>query len=331
MISLIVGSALIAVILVEALWTTLWVNGGGGPLSSWLAAGLWMALRKATSQGRAWPLSVAGPVIIVVVVLSWVGLLWAGWTLVFAADPAALSYRDSGEFPDWTGRIYFVGYTLFTLGIGNIVPARGAWEIITVVASGTGMLFITLSISYMVSVLGAIVVGRAFANSVRGLGDDAEDAVRRAWEGERYTGLTLPLSTLTSQLATITQQHLTYPILHFYRARDADAAPTLAVAMLDEVLTVLRFGVPPSCRPPATILEAARSSVQSYLEALKDAHVEPAERPPRPPALGRLRAMGLPTVSDDAFAEALAALAQRRRTLLGMVEADARTWPPEQP
>ena len=331
MLLLALGIALLALVVLDALWTTLWVNGGGGPLSGRLAAALWWALRKTTRKGRDWPVSLAGPVILVAVVLGWVTLLWAGWTLVFSSDPAALAYSGTGERPDWAGRIYFAGYTLFTLGIGNVVPERGAWEVVTAVASGSGMLFVTLGISYVLSVLGAVVTSRAFAGSVGGLGDDAEEVVRRAWDGERYAGLTLPLASLSSQLDVLGQQHLAYPILHYYHALDPDAAPASAVAVLDEALTILRFGVPSERRPPESVLEGARSSVESYLHTLRDAYVDPADLAPRPPDLGRLRAAGLPTVSDHAFAEALADLNERRRSLLGMVGADARTWPPEQP
>lgn len=331
MLLLALGIVLLAFAALDALWTTLWVNGGGGPLSGRLSAGLWWGLRGVTRGERTWPLSIAGPVVLVAVVLGWVTLLWAGWALVFSSDPAALSYSDTGERPGWTGRIYFAGYTLFTLGIGNVVPGRGAWEVATAVASGSGFLFITLGISYVLSVLGAVVTGRAFAGSVGGLGTDAEEVVRRAWDGERYAGLTLPLAALSSQLDVLTQQHLAYPVLHYYHASDPAAAPAAAVAVLEEALTILRFGVPEDCRPPESVLEGARSSVQSYLETLQSAYVDASDEAPRPPNLRRLRDAGLPTVSDDAFALALRRLDLRRRNLLGMVEADARTWPPEQP
>lgn len=330
MLLLVLGTLLIALAAVDALWTTLWVNGGAGPLSGRLAAALWWGLRLATPKERTWPLSLAGPIILVAVALGWVALLWCGWTLVFSSYEAALAYSGTGEHPDWTGRIYFAGYTLFTLGIGNVEPERGAWEVVTAFASGSGMLFITLGISYVISVLGAVVGSRAFAGSVGGLGGDAEEVVCRAWDGERYTGLTLPLASLSSQLDLLTQQHLAYPVLHYYHSSDEDAAPAPAVAVLDEALTLLRFGVPPAYRPPESVLEGIRASIESYLETLQGAYVQPADRTPRPPDLGRLRAAGLPTVTDAAFAESLAALDERRRTLLGMVEADAHQWPPEQ-
>lgn len=55
--------------------------------------------------------------------------------------------------------------------------------------------------------------------------------------------------------------------------------------------------------------------------------------PPAPttvmyPDLDRLRDAGVPTVSDDEFADALADLDERRRKLLGAVDADEWYWPP---
>jgi hypothetical protein len=331
MLPLTLGIVLLVLVALDALWTTLWVNGGAGPFSGRFAAALWWGLRRATPEGRDWPASIAGPVILFSVVVGWVALLWAGWTLVYSSDPGALSYSSTGERPDLAGRIYFTGYTFFTLGIGNVVPARGTWEVVTALASASGLLLITLAISYVLAVLGAVVSGRAFAVGVGGLGDDAEEVVARAWDGAQYSGLALPLSSLSSQLDRLGQQHLAFPVLYYYHARNPDAAPALAVAVLDEALTILRFGVPEAYRPPASILEGARSSVASYLGTHRGAHVAPADTPPRPPDLERLRAAGLPTVSDTAFAEALDELTERRRSLLGMVEVDARTWPPARP
>ncbi len=70
--------------------------------------------------------------------------------------------------------------------------------------------------------------------------------------------------------------------------------------------------------------------MESYLLTLRGAYVNEADYAPEPPDLDRLRDAGLPTVLDRAFAEAISTLSERRRTLLGMVEADARTWPPQQ-
>jgi hypothetical protein len=328
MVLLVLGISLLTLAIIDALWTTLWVNGGGGPLSSRLAGGLWWMLRRATPSGRYWPLTIAGPVVMVAVFLGWVIMLWIGWTFVFSADASGLAYQ-SGESPDFVGRLYFTGYTLFTLGIGDIAPERGAWQVLTVVASGSGMLLITLGISYLISVLSAVVNARAFAASVGGLGDSAEEIVCRAWDGNQYSGLVLPLAGLSAQLDAMTQQHLAYPVLHYYHSSERRAVPALAVAVLDEALTILRFGVPRESRPTESVLEGARSSIENYLRTLKGAYVHPSDHAPRPPDLSQLRSRGMPAVSDEAFRASLSEIEERRKNLCGMVEADARTWPPE--
>lgn len=47
-------------------------------------------------------------------------------------------------------RLYFTGYTVFTLGNGDFRPGAGTWQLATVAATGTGLVLITLAITYAV-------------------------------------------------------------------------------------------------------------------------------------------------------------------------------------
>jgi hypothetical protein len=102
----------------------------------------------------------------------------------------------------------------------------------------------------------------------------------------------------------------------------------MAVAVFDETLTVLRFGVPPEARPEPVLVQSARSATENYLETLNNAFIDPGDEAPPPPDLDRLRAAGIPTVPEREYADALADLEPRRRKLLGVVTADAWHWPP---
>ncbi len=125
------------------------------------------------------------------------------------------------------------------------------------------MLFVTLSITYILSVLDAVSQKRAFATEVTGLGGHSHTIVQRGWDDATFEGLELPLSTLTSQLNTLTANHKAYPILHYFYTPEVEEAPTISVAILDDALTMLRFGVPKSDRPSRAVVESARSSVQT--------------------------------------------------------------------
>lgn len=326
LVHLVLGILILLIALVDLLWTTLWVDGGGGPLSSRAATGLWRGLRRVGGHDSRL-LHLAGPLILLFSLILWIGLIWAGWTLIFAGNETALiDTRDGGPI-SWTERIYFVAYTLFTMGNGDFTPRDGVWQIATALTTASGMLFVTMAVSYVISVLGAVVNKRSFASTVTGLGKRGEELVRTGWDGEDFHGLDLTINTLNSELSQLAKQHKAYPILHYYHAKEEDDSSAMAVAVYDEALTLLHFGIPEDQQFNAVPVKTARSSVQSYLETLNSAFIKPADEAPPPPDLNRLRDADIPTVSDAEFDTALDELSERRRKLLGVVTADAYQWP----
>jgi hypothetical protein len=185
-----------------------------------------------------------------------------------------------------------------------------------------------MGVSYVLSVLGAVSNKRTFASSVSGMGTDGEAVVVMGWNEEAFDGLHLPLNSLASQLDRLSDQHKSYPILHYYHSEQPNHASAMAVAVFDEAMTLLRFGVPAEHRPDAVLVENARSATDNYLETMNNAYIEPAEEAPPPPDLDRLREHGIPTVSDEALAEQIDDLTERRRKLLAVVNSDAWHWPP---
>ncbi len=322
-----VGSSLLAAAVVDILWTTLWVDGGSGPLSRRLTTWTWRGLRLFGGE-RSRILSLAGPIILTFTLVMWVGLIWTGWTVVFAGGENALIPARADVPVTWSGRFYFVAYTMFTMGNGDFYPPAGRWQIAAAFTTASGMLFVTMGVSYVLSVLGAVADKRSFASGVTGLGNESEMIVERSWNGTDFDDLALPLNSLTSQLDLLADQHKAYPILHYYHSEHPKHASAMAVPVFDEALTILLRGVPEGDRPARIMLENARSASDNYLDTLNNAFIEPADNAPPPPELERLRAADLPTVTDEEFTDALADLQERRRKLLGVVIADAWHWPP---
>ncbi|WP_247001483.1 potassium channel family protein [Halosolutus gelatinilyticus] len=324
---LLLGGALLIAVIVDIIWTTLWVDGGSGPLSRRLTTWTWRGLRTA-SRDHERVLSTAGPLILVLTLVMWIGVLWLGWTLLFAGGNVALVSTRTGQPADWSGRLWYVAYTMFTDGNGDYTPTSGVWEITSSFTTATGMAFVTLGVSYVLTVLGAVSEKRSFANSVTGLGERSESFVRTGWTDEEFEGLDLPLETLAEQLSLLADQHKAYPILHYYHSEQASRSSAVAVPIYDEAITLFRYAVEEENQPNPTIIETGRSATDSYLDTLETAFIEPADEPPPPPELDRLREEDIPTVDDGKFADALADLRERRRKLLGVVRADAWVWPP---
>lgn len=323
---LVMGLVLLVGTIVDLLWTTLWDDKGAGPLSSRLMTGAWQGLRRLSSE-RSWVLSLGGPLVLMLNLVMWVGFIWAGWTLVFASGENALVHARSSDPVTWTGRIDFVAQAMFTMGNGDFYPARAVWRVATALATASGLLSVTLIVTYIISVLGGVIENRSFANSVMALGRRSEAVIRTGWNGEDLHQFDPVLDTLSSELSHLAADNKTHPILHHYRSTEGRNSSVLAIAVFDEALTLLRFGIPEEYHPNDVLVEIAHSTARSYLDAFTDT-VEPADRAPPPPNLGRLRSEGIPTVSDEQFVEALADLDERRRLLRGVVEAGGWSWPP---
>ncbi|WP_136718371.1 potassium channel family protein [Halorientalis salina] len=323
---LLVGAVLLGVTVTDLLWTTLWVEGGAGPLTSRLMRGTWRALRAVSGRSQR-ILTVSGPIVLVLGLLVWIALFWVGWTLVFAGiENAIIGTGEPGPI-SWTERVYFVGSSLFTLGNGDFIPTDGIWQILTVLTTASGMLFITLIVSYVISVLDAVTQKRAFASDVSGLGQDGTTIVRTAWDGETFSGLELPLNSIAADVNELTTNHYAYPILHYFYTERRDYVTVLSIVALDEALTLLRFGVPEAERPSTVVIHSARASVGNYIDAVTSPFAHTAEQSPPPPDLDRLRKDDIPTVSDETFVESLTEITERRRQLRGIVDGDARDWP----
>lgn len=323
---LILGALCLLLAVGDLLWTTIWVEGGAGPMTSRLMSRTWGGLRSVASNRPRW-LSLAGPVILVGSLVVWITLLWAGWTFIFAgAENALIDTRDPGPI-SWTERLYFVGYSVFTMGNGDFTPRDGLWQVVTALTTASGMLFVTLSVTYVLSVLDAVTQKRALASTISGLGTQGTEILVTSWSGDKFHGLELPLNTIATQINTLTSNHKAYPILHYFYTPDTERAPVVAITVFDEMLTLLHFGVPDQHQPNKIAIRQARSSVRTYLETLNTAFVPMADESPPVPAISTIRDGSVPTVAPEEFHDAIETVDDRRRHLLGLLQSDERQWP----
>jgi len=112
---------------------------------------------------------------------------------------------------------YFTGFLVVTLGTGDFVASTSWWRVLTDVAAFSGLFLVTLAITYLTSVVSAVVARRTLAIHVNALGGSATDILARGWDGERFSpGFTQHLVMLTDKLTMSAEQHLAYPVLHYF-------------------------------------------------------------------------------------------------------------------
>lgn len=324
------GTALVVLAFLDALSTTLVVAAGAGPLTRRFVGWLWRGLlRLHRRDSESTWLTMAGPVLLVGTVLLWVAALWAGWTLIFlGGDGAVVDARTRAE-AGTADVFYYSGFTVFTLGVGDFVGSTPAWRVVSALASFTGLFLVTLAITYLISVVSAVVSRRAIAIHINALGSSASEIVTRAWRGTDFSpALIQQLATLTEKLATTGEQHLAYPVLHFFHSRNRSTSAPVALAHLEDATLLLIAGVSPAVRPDAIAVAPVRHALERYITtaSITSASPGPADTPPTP-TLEPLASAFVPVVDEHEFGRLVATESHRRTALRELVNSDGWSWP----
>lgn len=315
------GAALITMVLVDVTWTTVAAGSGAGPFTSRLSRGMWRAALAVRRRDGGTFLVAAGVGIVVSVLVTWVTLLLAGWVLIFSSSTGAVRAASTGEPGDLVDRIYFAGYTMLTLGLGDYVPGDGVWRLATVLATGTGLVLVTLSITYLVPVASAVVQRRQLAAQIAGLGGTAHGIVLGGWNGSDFGSLGQNLSMLVSSLHTVRLQHLTYPVLHFFHSQSRHDAAAIHLANLVEAVGLLRYGVRDSVRPGSQTLAAVEDGVDQFLATMDGVHITDGAGPIAAASLTPLELAGIPT-DPSTYRQHVEATGRRRRLLASYLHDD---------
>lgn len=314
------GTALVLVALYDGLKTALSAQGGA-PLTSALSAGVWALLGHGPAHGL--PRRAAGGVALAAIPVAWTLLLWAGWTLVFSSVEGAVVDATTKVPADLPARVYFVGFTAFTLGIGDYVPVGATWQVLTAVASFTGLFLVTLAITYVLPVVQAVAEKRSLAGRIHALGSTGAEVAG----GARGPGSSLErqLEAVASDLTLHAERHLVYPVLHYFESDGPRTALAPRLAALSDALLLLRHGLPEAARPDPVALGAVEGALDDYLGTVRDMLASPSEDAPPPPTAG-----GLPRAAADADRALLAAnqdRADQRRILWAVVRQTSHDWP----
>lgn len=319
----IAGGVLVGWTVIEVFWTAM--GKGGGPVTMRLSSIGW---KFSLLVGRRLPrpfLGAAGVTLVLVAVMGWIGMLWIGWSLIFMGAPEAVVRASSGEIATAAERVYFAGYTLFTLGLGDFRPEGTLWRWLASLSSLNGLFVITFSVTYLIPIVQANVRKRQIATVISALGATPQLLISRMWNGSDLEDLEKHLVSLTSDLAQIEQQHIAYPVLHYLSANRPGPAFSLGLASLDEALTIARFGMDRLAISKG-VVEPTRDVIERLLATLSGAFIRPSDEPPAPPQLEQLRTEGIPVTGEAEFLSRIVELRDRRRRLRGLVENDGWKW-----
>lgn len=320
------GVILVLLVVVDVLQTTLLLRGSG-PFTSRLNNMLWkVALYAHRVRPAHRLLGYVGLLIIIFTIFLWISLIWVGWVCIFATEPNAVLSAQTNQPASLSDRVYFVGYTLITLGLGDYKAGGPIWQVATVIASTNGFFLVTLIITYLLPIVSAVVHQRQLATYITGLGTSPAQILTCAWNGQDFSALSQHLMALTPDVLKLGQQHLAYPVLHYYHSREHYSAIAPKIATLDEALTVLEYGLEPAQQLDAIEVRPLRMAITHFLNTLETAFITPDSDTPPLPDLLRVRDQDIQTVSADVFQHRTTHLTRRRQLLLALVKRDGWNW-----
>lgn len=287
------------VVLIIAMWDILYTTTfarGSGPLTGALCKGMSSAITRLGSSAASGStlISYSGGVTLCATLLFWVLLYWGGWSLVFLGMSGSVVSASSSAPADAGERVYYAGYVISTLGLGDFRPVTGLARAYTVLGSIGGLMIFTLAISYIVSVLKAVAEQRSLASRIHDLGETPQKIIIGGWNGTDFSALMNQFNNVIwPSLTAHTQNHFVYPVIHQFRSCREDASIGLAAARLNECVFLLEHIVEREKRPQESKLRPVSRAIQRLLDTLESTGLPDSGKQTPPPEFSQLSAHGL--------------------------------------
>lgn len=266
MISLILGLFCLSEVLVDAFQTIILPRRASGRvrISRVFMKVTWMpwrriAARMRPARERESFLSYFGPLSLLLLVVVWAAGLIIGFALIDHAIGSP--FADTHSIGAWETDLYVSGTTLFTLGLGDVVPLSVLARFLVALEGGTGLAFVAGVIGYLPVLYGAFSrreVSIILLDSRAGSPPTALELLRRQAGDAGQRDLQGLLAEWERWSAELLESHISYPQLCFFRSQhDNQSWLSALVAVLDTCAVLI-----------ATVEgEAGRQAQQTFVMA----------------------------------------------------------------
>lgn len=233
---LVLGAAILVVVIYDFLFTTL-SGSGAGFLTEINSIVSDKIIRSSAKLFGRKTYNFRGMVVNLIVLAIWILSIWIGLFLLYSSNPEAI-VNSEGRIANVWERIYFSGYIISTLGMGNFIPTSAFFEIVTSLFSIFGFIFFTSSMTYFISVSSALVNKRTITKSITSLGTNPQEIFHQ-FLSFSPTYCLQQFVSLQAMIDRHSVNHHAYPVVHFFsRAKEEDSF-SLNISRFDEALSIL--------------------------------------------------------------------------------------------
>lgn len=265
--------------------------------------------------------------IIAIMIISWILLIWIAVALIYSFEYNSVINAETKIPAKFDEKIYFVGYTISTLGLGDYQPNGTVWRLFTSVVSLMGFMVLTISITYIVPVINSIIEKQTLTLQIASLGKTTQEILQNGYNGRNFEDLSNEFSDLSNSIFKHAKNHSAYPVLHHVHNSNKDENTILKLVSLDEACTVLFYHIPQEKCFHDNTLSQLRASLTYYLKTVRNIKL-PDEQPPAPAndELQNAFDFDLIHTTKTEIKQIYSNLQLRRRMLKALVEDDGFKW-----
>ena len=268
-------------------------------------------------------LSFYGPLSLLMLFVVWAFAIICGFALLYQTAAAAAGTAEKFET-----LLYLSGTTMFTLGLGDVVPHTAAQRALVVLESGLGFGFLALVLSYLPVIYSAFSrreVNIVLLDARAGSPPSAAELLRRHTGPHGAESLRSLLHDWERAAAEILESHISYPVVCYFRSQHNNESWLGALVAILDVSALLIASMEDSCLRQARLTFAICRHTVVDLAQVFYARPEDGENRLPPEEFERLRTALAQTefrISDSA--ETIAKLQKLRDMYEPYVKALAR-------
>jgi hypothetical protein len=277
------GVSLLGLVALDIYRTILHSHGRSGPVTEVLIRAVWRLARGAAFRrsrpGRHHLLNHVGPLLLPVTVTTLVTLIILGYALLYWPHlPAGFNVDEKAQSPRGIEALYFSGITFTTLGYGDIAPRSTPMRLLALSEALTGFGFISLAVTYLVSLTAALernrTVALSFYHQAR-QGADVAGFLIHHFVGKRFVGLESIFAEAARDLQALLESHLEHPLIYYFHPPQVHKSLPRMLFLVLEACAVTRSCLDGQayeelCRHPElrTLEETARHALSELAAAV---------------------------------------------------------------
>ncbi|MCF6508810.1 two pore domain potassium channel family protein [Blastococcus sp. MG754426] len=213
------AGAVLVLFVLRDMFHTIWHPSGQGSLSRLVIQLVWRGSRVIKSRRRQ--SSVVGPFAILCVILTWITIILAGWTLVYWPHMSdGFSFGSSlqpSERSDILDSLYLSLVTVATLGYGDIVPAYAWLRLASPLEALIGFSLLTAAVTWILQIYPALARRRTLAIRLSLLRKAEAAQALSAMDSSAAATL---LETLAGELVQVRVDLTQYAETYYFREAD---------------------------------------------------------------------------------------------------------------